>query len=456
MGAAGIVSRGWTPWRRAWRHLLLRLTDRLRGKVIKGPEGAPFLERYHLIRIPLIDAEVVIHRFVASDPDRGFHDHPYRWAASLILAGSYDELIVPRVDAPRAERFRRRLRPLDINRVDPHRYHRVLLGPGMDAWTLFVTGPRVKVWGFLAHPGAHRYAEGSSTALDHYRRAGVARSVKSEGDAFLDEAADASFSAERLEYRPFTHEVQAPDPRWWRHSPTGAELRRRREAWATAGAPLVGPGEWVLLLSGKRGAGKDYLAEALHGVLGERVRLIRIGAVTKAMYADRAGVSLERLLRDRAFKEQHRAGLTALYDELRRKNEGFELERVTADFGGDLARPPSGGTCRPSLVCVVDLRMRYELDFFRDRVPSGRLIHVRIACGPSARARRGVEGHGSASGHATETDLAGVAPDLVFANEEDGAEAAAGAMLGALRLLLQRRGLEPASMVAASQEWPRP
>ena len=395
---------------RAVRNLLVRLTDRLPAKIIKGPDGEPFLERYHLLRLPFLDADVMIHRFVASDPDRGLHDHPWRWAVALLLAGSYDELIVPRADAPRAERQRRRLRPLDLNWINPRRFHRVLLAPGSDTWTLFVTGPRSKTWGFLAHPQAHRYAEGPSTAHDHYDRRGVARTLES-GNAFHDERADVSFTAEKLHYRPFTREVRAPDPGWWRTAPSGAALRRRGQAWATGSPPLVGAGERLLLLSGKRGAGKDFVANSL----GDRVRLVRIGEATKAVYAERTGVPLDRLLHDRDFKEQHRAALTALYDDLRRGNEQFELQRAAARL--------AGGVRADGLACVVDLRMRYELDFFRDRVPPGRLLHVRVE-------RLGVA---TDSTHATETDLDGVTPDLVFVNDKDGPEATGAALLAAIR-----------------------
>jgi len=33
-----------------------------------------------------------LHRLVASDPDRGLHDHPWPWAFSILLAGWYSNV----------------------------------------------------------------------------------------------------------------------------------------------------------------------------------------------------------------------------------------------------------------------------------------------------------------------------------------------------------------------------
>lgn len=122
--------------------LLHRLSDRLPCRLIDGEHGEPYLERYYLAGAA--GWHCYLHRFVASDPDRGLHDHPWSFALALVLSGGYDEL---RLDAAGASR-RRRIRPGRLNLLRGETHHRVVLR-GRPAWTLFVHGPRVKGWGFL-------------------------------------------------------------------------------------------------------------------------------------------------------------------------------------------------------------------------------------------------------------------------------------------------------------------
>lgn len=133
------------------RHRITRflfwLTDRLPAREIRGPHGEPYLERYSLGG--LFGWRAYIHRFRASDPDRGLHDHPWGWSASLILTGGYSEV--------RAGAMRR-LFPGQVNIIRGRDFHRILIDDGAEAWTLFVHGPRVKGWGFLRNGEYRPYA----------------------------------------------------------------------------------------------------------------------------------------------------------------------------------------------------------------------------------------------------------------------------------------------------------
>jgi hypothetical protein len=131
--------------------ILFRITNPLPCRIIDGDQGEPYLERYYLFG--LLGWHVYIHRFVASDPDRGLHDHPWGRAISLVLSGGYRE--VRGTGADDAAITVRRLRGGRINLLKGDDFHRVLLEPGQDAWTLFAHGRRVKGWGFL-HDGRFR------------------------------------------------------------------------------------------------------------------------------------------------------------------------------------------------------------------------------------------------------------------------------------------------------------
>lgn len=108
------------------------------ARLISGEDGAPYMERYYLCSLGTLRA--YLHRFVASDPDRGLHDHPWRQSASLLLSGNYVEL---------REESTRFLRAGNINLIKGGDRHRILLPPGKTAWTVFVHGKRVKGWGFF-------------------------------------------------------------------------------------------------------------------------------------------------------------------------------------------------------------------------------------------------------------------------------------------------------------------
>ena len=163
-------------------------------------------ERYHIVS--LCGFELVIHRFVASDPDRGFHDHPWFAGCSLILAGSYDELLVDSKDSTPSERLRCRREALSCNCINPRSFHRVLIEPGSDCWTLFLMAPRFKTWGFLAREGGHQYGERPATKEEyHIRPSESMKKVEDEepaASAQWETQDDCNFSATKMSYRQFS------------------------------------------------------------------------------------------------------------------------------------------------------------------------------------------------------------------------------------------------------------
>lgn len=127
--------------------LLLWLTGFLPCRIISEGDQ-PYLERYYLMT--LFGWRFYIHRFVASDPDRGLHDHPWPKAYSIILSGWYWEEL---------RSGRRKVRW--FNSLTGDTFHRVVLpeivsetNEGMYfhprfCWTLFFhTVGDTKAWGF--------------------------------------------------------------------------------------------------------------------------------------------------------------------------------------------------------------------------------------------------------------------------------------------------------------------
>lgn len=147
-----------TPW--TWLRTLLSG----RPHFAIGGESNPYMLRWYLIpRNRWIN--VYLHKFVRDDDDRALHDHPW-WFVSLMLWGSYREFVEPFwarfkavgcfvIDDQRTWVDRRA--PSIAFRQANHR-HRVELfkrpdGTPIPCWTIVITGPKVREWGFWCPKG---------------------------------------------------------------------------------------------------------------------------------------------------------------------------------------------------------------------------------------------------------------------------------------------------------------
>lgn len=137
---------GYTIYWGYWESEHMRLIEWAQGKgrpdFIIGGVRSPYLLRWYLIpRNPVFN--VYLHKFMRSDDDRALHDHPWP-NASFLLLGSYIEhrILAGGVHSRRVLRAGQwRIRWL--GRVA----HRIELYDG-PCWTLFITGPRYRKWGF--------------------------------------------------------------------------------------------------------------------------------------------------------------------------------------------------------------------------------------------------------------------------------------------------------------------
>lgn len=137
--------------------LIKRARSRAPDFVIGGAER-PYLCRWFLIpRNPIFN--VYLHQFLRSDDDRAHHSHPWLFNVTRLLKGCYVEHtieaggIVVRTHRDAGDwKFRWGAAPhrLQLTRamaVVPH-VGLLPVGDERECWTLFVTGPRVREWGF--------------------------------------------------------------------------------------------------------------------------------------------------------------------------------------------------------------------------------------------------------------------------------------------------------------------
>lgn len=126
--------------------ILYKLSAHLRCRLIHRKAGEPYLERYWLFS--LFGVSAYLHRFVASDIDEGPHDHPWRVAVAMVLAGGYTEergYIHPTQGFVGKDRQRKRWR---INIIQGHDFHRIKSAKP-ETWTLFIHTKKSKPWGFI-------------------------------------------------------------------------------------------------------------------------------------------------------------------------------------------------------------------------------------------------------------------------------------------------------------------
>lgn len=144
----------WLSWPR-W------LTSCGRDRTPDFDIGPGYLQRWWLLpRNPLVN--VYVHRILKSDDDRALHDHPWL-NCSIVLRGEYRE-VLPITDKcatpftrvaelPMTSR-RRRAGAVVIRRSTAP--HRLVVEENRTAWTLFITGPVLRNWGFhCAHGWRH-------------------------------------------------------------------------------------------------------------------------------------------------------------------------------------------------------------------------------------------------------------------------------------------------------------
>lgn len=110
--------------------------------VVIGDPAAPYMRRWWVI--PRNEhCNVYLHEILRSDDDRALHDHP--WGnTSLLIAGRYVE------HTPEGSFLRERGWS---GTREASAAHRLEILPGESSLSLFITGPKVRDWGFHCPKG---------------------------------------------------------------------------------------------------------------------------------------------------------------------------------------------------------------------------------------------------------------------------------------------------------------
>lgn len=126
-----------------------------------GRKDDPYLRRWWVIPRNRF-FNIYLHQILRDDDDRALHDHPW-WNMSLILRGLYKEHLPGGI-----WKLRRAWRPVFRKATASHRLElvknrwrwvgvgkrrRLELQPIVPVWSIFITGPKVREWGFWCPKG---------------------------------------------------------------------------------------------------------------------------------------------------------------------------------------------------------------------------------------------------------------------------------------------------------------
>lgn len=146
-----------------FNRLITRVASRRPPDFVVGGQDNPYLCRWYLIPRNRV-VNIYLHHFLRDDDDRALHDHPWFWC-SVLLSGNYIEHTIARGGIHK----RRERTAGNIKFSTPWRPHRIELLPlwrvqddwddAVDlwlktpderapCWTLFITGPVLRKWGF--------------------------------------------------------------------------------------------------------------------------------------------------------------------------------------------------------------------------------------------------------------------------------------------------------------------
>ena len=126
----------------------------------------------------------------------------------------------------------------------------------------------------------------------------------------------------------------------------------------------------IIMVTGESCAGKDYCAETWVSVFthkGFTARVISISDATKQGYAAATGADLKRLLRDRRYKEQHWAALTAFFQEQLRQRPQLREEHFVDAVKDALDT---------DVLLITGMRDEAPVATFSHLVPNSRLLRL--------------------------------------------------------------------------------
>ncbi|CAL8288876.1 unnamed protein product [Merluccius merluccius] len=162
----------------------------------------------------------------------------------------------------------------------------------------------------------------------------------------------------------------------------------------------------ILLFSGKRKSGKDYVTDLILKRLGSEICcILRLSGPLKQQFAQEHGLDYSELLAAGGYKETHRAAMIAWGEQCRRQDHGFFCRLATQ------------GAQQPVWI-VSDARRCSDLLWFRTEYPSQTRC-VRVQASEETRGGRGWRFTAGIDDAESECGLDGEEFDWIITNEAE-------------------------------------
>ena len=172
----------------------------------------------------------------------------------------------------------------------------------------------------------------------------------------------------------------------WHSNDDDNYIKAKSENLNSVGTPLIskpakkGLPKVLVLVSGKRAVGKDFISDLLKSLMVEKkkeLRVIRValGNINKKLYAKSIGIDYDRLLNDRVFKESHRIAMVAHHTAKNKIDPEWCVREVLESARGF------------DIMILSDLRTVEDLKWFKNQeIP---IVVLRISASDSIRSERG-------------------------------------------------------------------
>lgn len=130
----------------------------------------------------------------------------------------------------------------------------------------------------------------------------------------------------------------------------------------------------VIIISGKRKSGKDFISEQLRALLGHKSEIFRLSAPLKSHYAKIHNLDSIKLMDTSQYKENHRKAMIGWSEKIRKKDPGYFCRLATEN--GHLY----------SIWIISDARRISDMEYFMTKY---QCVCVRIEANMETRAKRG-------------------------------------------------------------------